>query len=601
MTRGRTLPRHPVSIRRTGVFVAKTAGLVLVAWLFVWPLVMLILGAFRSSPLAKTQTWSLKGVTRVFQDGATYGTLGVTFVYALVITAVAMAFAVFFATVNTRLDVPLRRLITPMMVILSVLPTMLYSLGWAMLGAGDSGLVDKLFTAVGLPGLAEWFDMRSWTGLVLVTAFKAGALGYLIIIGAFRQRSAAMEEAARVSGASVRRAFFGIELPMLAPALIAASLFLFIKGIEAFDTPAVLGTPAGIQVYSTHLYEYLRGGLRPDYAAASAGSLLVALILGVLVTLQWKAGSGGRSFVTVGARGSVARLRRPGRAATTVVTALIVLAIVATIVLPVTQIVAAAFTPYLGASNFTLAHFQEIFSSSAGWSAIWNTMQVSIFGGIAAVALAVTVAYSFSRSRSGASRFIQAASWVPAGMPGLVLGLAFLWSFLTTPGGRTFYGTIWMLVAGLAVASVPLATRTIEGPLAQIGKDLEEAARISGAGFGRAFAGVTVRLLTPSLLAAWLLVAINISGILDLPLLLGSTDTQMISTVSFTLYENGRTGGSAALYLVFIVLMAGAAALLALLSAAVRGLLDRRTARAPAASAENPRSRSETASGKESQ
>src|SRR6185312_9737465 len=106
------------------------------------------------------------------------------------------------ATVTTRMDVPFRRLITPVMVILVAMPTVLYSLSWAMLGAGQTGLINRFFDAVGLDFLAATFNTRSWFGLVLVTVLKASALAYMILLGAFRNQNAALEEAARIGGAS---------------------------------------------------------------------------------------------------------------------------------------------------------------------------------------------------------------------------------------------------------------------------------------------------------------------------------------------------------------------------------------------------------------
>jgi iron(III) transport system permease protein len=160
-------------------------------------------------------------------------------------------------------------------------------------------------------------------------------------------------------------------------------------------------------------------------------------------------------------------------------------------------------------------------------------------------------------------------------MPGLVLGLAFLWSVLTTPGGRSLYGTVWILVVGLAVATVPLATRTIEGALAQIGVDMEEAARISGDTFLRAIGTVTVRLMTPSLIAAWFLVAITMSGILDVPVLLGSTSTEMISTISFGYHNSGETVLASALYVIFTGVMAALALAATIVVVIIRALVRR--------------------------
>ena len=133
--------------------VIKGVCLLVFTWLFVWPLGMLIYGAFNSSPLSGRSSWTLEGFRRVITDPDTYGSLGATMVYSVVITVLSMAVAIFFATVTTRMDVPFRRLITPAMVILVAMPTVLYSLSWAMLGAGQAGMINRFLDAIGLEAL----------------------------------------------------------------------------------------------------------------------------------------------------------------------------------------------------------------------------------------------------------------------------------------------------------------------------------------------------------------------------------------------------------------------------------------------------------------
>lgn len=528
-------------------------------WLFAWPLAMLIFGAFSTSPLSPRQRFTLSGFERLASDPATYQALTATLLYAVVITIFAMAIAIFFATVVTRWAVPLRRIITPVMVIIVAMPTVLYSLSWAMLGAGDAGLINQALVALGLTELASAFTTRSWFGLILVTVLKAAALAYMIVVGAFRNQNAALREAARVSGASGAHSFFGIELPALLPALGAASLFIFVKGLEAFETPAVLGVPAGIDVFSTHIFTYLRGGYEADYPAASASSLVIVAILGLLVVLQLRLTGGGKSYASVGGRARAAAPTRLSRAGTSLVVTGIVVYVVVALVIPIVQIVLSAFQPYLGAAVLTIDNFVRLLGTPSIVAAVRTTLIVSTVGGLLGVVLAFIVSYAFVRMRGPVARYIQLASWVPAAMPGLVLGLAFLWSILLTPGTRTLYGSVWVLVLCLAVATVPLATRTIEGALAQVGTEMEEASRISGDGFIRAVLSVTVRILSPSLIAAWFLVAITISGILDVPILLGSARTEMIATLSFGFYNNGETVLSAALYVIFAVALAAVA------------------------------------------
>ncbi|WP_181311272.1 ABC transporter permease [Nocardioides campestrisoli] len=551
---------------------AKLVGLAALGWLLVWPLVILAYGSAHSSPLRQETGWTLGGYQRVFTDSTTYGTLATTLGFAVAVTILATGMAIVLAAISTRLDVPLRWAITPTMVVLVATPTVLYAMAWAVLGAGESGLIGSTLKGVGLDSVASAVETRSMAGMILVTSAKAGALAYLVLIAAFQRRDPSLEEAARIAGSSRLRSFFGIELAVLAPAIIAAGLLTFVKALEAFDIPAVLGLPGGINVYSTHIFSYLRQVGGADYAAASAASLVIVAIMVPLVFYQVRVSQGSRRFAIVSGRTSLqGTLTRPGRLRYPI-GCFIALIVTLVFVLPVSQIILAAFRPYVGASDFTMANFERLQSDPRNMEAVVNTFKVVGIGGLLAVALALIVSFAFIRMKSRVGRVIQFASWVPLALPGIVLGLAFVWSFLTTPGASRLYGTSWALIIGLAVATMPIAVRAVEGSLIQVGEHLEEAARISGASHARALLGVTVRLLVPSLVAAWLLVSITMSGILDVPLLLGSSGTQMIASSSYAFYTNGETGAAAALYLVFTVLLITVGGALWLVAQAARVL-----------------------------
>lgn len=552
-------------------------ALVFFAWLFVGPLVMLAIGAFRSSPLARNQSWTLSGLQNVLTDPQAWATLALTLQFALSVTILASVLAIFFATVVTQVDIPFRRWITPAMVALLAMPTVLYALSWSMLGAGPSSPIGHTVHALGLGAFSDLFDTRSWWGMVLVTTFKAVPLGYLIMLGAFRNQDASFLEASRVAGASRPRAFFEIQLPALAPAILAAALFLFIRAVEAFDIPAVLGMPAGITVYSTQIYTYLRGGFQADYPSAAVASLVIVVLVALLVLVQTAITGRGKSYTTVGGRGRPTMLESPPGPMRILLGAFLLAYIGVTILIPIVQVMVSAFQPFVGAPTYTLDNFATLLADRSVRNSLLNTLVVSTMGGALTVVLAVVVAYAFVRMKGWKATTIRLVSWVPAAMPGIVLSLAFLWLILLTPGVRTSYGTLIPLILGLGVATVPLALRTLEGPLGQIGKDLEESATTSGASRLRAIVTITLRLLAPSLISAWVLVTVNMSGILDVPILLSGTGTELVATMSFSFHNSGSTVLSAALYVIFTSILGGLLLILLALQKAVAGIIKARS------------------------
>ena len=116
--------------------------------------------------------------------------------------------------------------------------------------------------------------------------------------------------------------------------------------------------------------------------------------------------------------------------------------------------------------------------------------------------------------------------------------------------------------------------RAVEGIVAQVGQDVEEAARICGAGRLAAIVEITVLLCRPSLLAAWFLVGLGISGTLDVPLLLQSANSQTVATLGYSLYTNGHVPQAAALYCLYLAFVLVAVGVAVLLVAAARAAVE---------------------------
>ncbi len=547
-----------------------TIGVLLIGWLFVLPLAMLGYGMLRSSPFPPA-VWTLDGLSRVLGRVFIWRVLGVTLAYSLGVAVLGVALALGLLLVSTRSQAPLRRLLTPSMVVLLAVPKSFYALAWAMLGAGSGGLVNKGFALVGASGLAHAFSTQNWFGVVLVSALKTSSIAYLLLIGPVRSSGASGVEAARVCGASAVGAFVRTQLPMLAPALLSTTIFGFVLTMQEFEVPAILGLGANIRVFSTAIYTYLQDPLGPDYPAASAASMiLVALVM--LCVIGQLGLLGDRSFVTVTARAShePAAYRRGRRWWGTLVV-LVWLAVA--IALPLAQMVVGSFQSYFGVfAHWSAANYRAVLGDQATRSALLVTVVGSLVDALASVALSFALAYALARGRRRWAALARLASWVPATMPGLVFGLALLWVYAVVPGLRELFGTPAPLVLGLVVSVVPFAVRALEGSLAQVSDELEAAARVSGDGPLGAVGRITVPLVWPAVLAAWVLVAFVMSGALDVPLLLASTSANTVSTLSYSLFQNGSLSRAAALYCATLALFLLFAVLALTLRQAARGL-----------------------------
>ncbi len=525
-------------------------------YFLVWPLVMLTIGSFRSdSPLAPSSHWTTDGYGRAFQDSQTWSSFSQSLVYAVVVAAISISLALYFATLATRTTTRFRSLITPMMVLMAVTPRLFYGIGWTMLGNPYGGLISKFFTSIGLEGLSDIADPYSWPMLVFVSCLKVTGYAYVLLLGPVSRVSRPLEDAAVMSGSSRARAFFGTTIPVLSPSIISVGALTFVLSFQVFDIPAVLGKPAGITVLSLHVSDYLASGFRPDYGAASALSLLFMVVIAIVILLQSQI-TKGKEYVTMSGKESVLVRDDLGRWKYLASATILAFAGIA-LVLPISQIVFGTLQSYFGVyGDLSFDNYDTVLNTPQYRDAVVVTFMIAVFGGAATVAASFGMSYALNRARSKTVRsLVRAASWVPLMAPGIVLSLAFLWAYLTTPGIKGLWGSSWLLLFALCVATVPIAVRALEGMVAQVSPGLEEAARLSGASYLRSIWDITVKISIKSLLGAWLLVGLMMSGLLDVPLLLATSGSGTVSTETYTLYFGGQISLAATLYVTYVALI----------------------------------------------
>lgn len=173
-----------------------------------------------------------------------------------------------------------------------------------------------------------------------------------------------------------------------------------------------------------------------------------------------------------------------------------------------------------------------------------------------ATLLGVLITLTAQRSRSRLRRLPDICVWLLWAVPGITLSLGIIWAYLSVPGLKSLYGTQWIVLLALIVGTTPIASRAVGGSIAQVARELEEAARTSGASALRATAGILVRLIAPSFAVSWLLSGIVASGNLDIPILLASSNNQTVPLLAYDLYDNGSLSQAAATFCVFIGIIA---------------------------------------------
>ncbi|MGH3298869.1 MAG: ABC transporter permease [Trebonia sp.] len=540
--------------------------------LFVWPVAMLAYGTLRTAPPGQGGHWSTSGLTSALTSWDVWHSFINSLILSAATVAVSTALAIYLAWLVTRTRTPLRRIVTPVAVLIFAVPPMFYTLSWAMLGQQPGGLIDKALH--GMFGAAP-VNVQSWYGLIVVSVLGATAAQYLLLLGPFQALNPALEEASLACGASRLRSVFQIELPALGPAILGVMILGFVLGMGLLTTPLLLGEPAGIYVLPTEIYRLIEGETPADYAGASTLSLLLVLVVLALVAIQSKL-LGQRKFVTVTGKSSrreavdIGRWKWLG-------TAVIVIFTLFALVLPLGQFVLGSFESYFGVySHFTTGNYSTVFHQPGTSQAFTTTIVVAVVAGFVATLLGVLITLAAQRSRSRLRRLPDLCVWLLWAVPGITLSLGIIWAYLSVPGLKSLYGTQWIVLLALVVGTTPIASRAVGGSIAQVARELEEAARTSGAGALRATAGILVRLIAPSFAVSWLLSGIVASGNLDIPILLASSNNQTVPLLAYDLYDNGSLSQAAATFCVFIGIIA--AVLVAVAVGRVLAGLRRRTA-----------------------
>jgi iron(III) transport system permease protein len=539
---------------------------------FIYPVVMVVVGAFRTSSPGFPGDWSTNGFVQAYSDTTTYVLLGHSIGYAAAVTVISTIGSVFFAWLVTQTNTPWRRAVTPIMVMLLALPFLFFALSWTMLGNRRTGLLNQIIRLV-FPADDGPINIRSWIGIIFVSVLKVTAIGYLLMLGVFRRLDPALREASIMSGVGRFKTFIRIELPLLMPVLLSLGLLGFVAGIESFDVPLIIGSPVGIEVFSTQIYNALNGNITPDYAYAGALSVLVIVLVALLATVMWRYLSQ-RDFTTISGKGQRTDPADIGRWKYLCTAAIVIYAIVA-LAFPLFQLVFGSLQPVFGVvtSDFTLEHYRNVLDQPAAVQALENTLFVAVLGGFISVALAAVIAYIVQRTTSRARWLLEGVTWLPWAVPGVVLSLGMLWAYLSVPVLRTLFATRWFVLIGLVVVVTPIAVRLANAAIAQVHTQLEESARVHGANQYRAAVGIVFRLVLPSLLASWLICGVTIAGNLAVPAMLAGPDSGTVPSIVLQLTDSGDSADAAALFTIMI----GAMIVLLLLGLVLRAIGTRLT------------------------
>ncbi len=535
------------------------ALLLILAFLVLYPILMLLFGALTgANPVVDglhPGDISLDNFVAVLGNPNVHVAIVNTFVACTGGTAIAVAIGLAFAWIVVRTNTPWKGLIATAGLLPLFVPPLVAGVAWTILGSPRTGLINTMFAWAGLDWRLNFYSMP---GMIAVFGMYYAPYVYMFTSAALRNMDPSLEEAAEIAGASAFRTLFTITFPLIAPAIISGMLLSFIVMLGIYGIPAVLGAPANISVLTTYIFN-LTAWSPPLYSTAAAVAIILMVVTGALVLLQQKVLSG-RSFTTVA--GKAFRPRSldlgPWRFFTL---GLAIVYLVIVVVLPSLALLVASFRKFLFIRNaaslfdpkqYGWQHFDRLFDNPATMRSIVNTMEVGVITALAGGVLAFAIGYTVTRSNAPGRRTLDLISSLPVAIPGLVIGVAYLWAWIGVPGG--LYGTIWILALAFIARFMPDTVKALSTSLLQIHRELEEAAWLCGRSMMGTISSIVLPLARPGVIAAMTLLFILAVRELGSSLFLYSSKT-MVMAVLLLDYYNQNINITAAFSVVQTVLL----------------------------------------------
>ncbi|GAP79624.1 MULTISPECIES: ABC transporter permease [Brachybacterium] len=476
----------------------------------------------------------------------------------------------FLAWVVVMTRIPGRGAIAVLATIPFALPSFALALTWDTVFRNDLlGGTTGILAGLGIP-VPDWIAWGPVPVALTLTAHYF-SLSFMLIAAALAAVGGDLTEAAEMTGASRFAVARDIALPVVAPAVLSGALLAFAEGVSNFVSPALLGLPVRFHTLSTRLYGAISTG---DVSRGYVLAIVLIVVSAMIMLVASRATGGRRRFETITGKGGRRRTVRLGAWALPVATLAWGLVLLTTII-PGLVLLASSLTRrtndfssgftlhfWIGGSDPSLAQGQRgILSNPQILQATWNTVALGVCVALGAGLLGLLISYVITRS--GGPRPVLGAmallSYLPFLIPGIALGAAFIAQFGAPIGPLpSLYGTFALLVIAGIAATLPFAVRSSTAALSQVSRDVEESARMAGAGLGLRLRAIIAPLTARGLLTGGVLVFVQMVRDLSLVVLLATPAMPVLAVLTYQYSSENFTQLANAVTVVIAVISVGA-------------------------------------------
>jgi len=511
------------------------AVLLLLGYFLIWPVILLLINSFNTAGdwFVEPRSWGLRHWQNAFLRPGLLRSLGNSLFIWSVTVAASFPIGVAIAWILARTKIPFSHTLEFMFWISYMVPSLPTTIAWITLLDPDIGWINIGLKKLGLVEQGP-FNIFSVPGIVFANLMAHGiSIKVMLLTPAFRNMDASLEEAARVGGAGNLRTLFKVTLPLMISPMILVFALQLLRVFQSFETEYLLGVPFGFYVYSTKIFALIRDPI-PNYGEATVLASITLLMIALIIPLErWILERRRYTTITGSFRPGLIDLGRWNTLAFGLISLLLVLLTVG----PLIVLVLGSFMTRIGyfVLGFTLSHWQFVLSDPVFIKALRTTLLLGVTAAIVSPLLFSVIAYILVRTRLPGRGILDLIVWSSGAIPGILAGLGLLWLFIGTPVLSFLFGTIWALIIVVILQGKTTGVNVMKGVFVQVGADMEEAARVSGAGWVRTYFQIWLPLLMPSLMLLAVMNFVSAAGATGSIILLASRDTMTLSLMALEL------------------------------------------------------------------
>ncbi len=495
-----------------------------------YPLALIVINSFNTATIAEPEVYGLGAWRQAFAEPGIWRSLWNSVRIGVVLQLIALPTGIFISWLLARTNIYGANVLEFGFWISFILPNLATTFGWMLLLDPSTGLINNWLRRLPL-GLN--FDIYSFWGIIWAHLMaNAVSTKVMLMTPAFRRMDASMEEASRMSGASALTTMVRITVPAMTPVIVVVFLLSVIRIFSSFETELLLGVPWGFYVYATKIVDLARQEPPLVNQAAALGSVILIFLV-AFIPIQRRL-IARRQFTTVTGQFKPKLVELGAwRIPATIFVGFVVFLLD---VVPILSVFGGSFMTRFGFFNlpktWTLEYWKMALSDPRILQAFQNTLIVAFSAAIFGAFFFSLVAYVLVRTKLPGRGILDSICWLPSAIPGVLSGLGLLWMFLGTPFFRPFYGTLFLLVIASVLGGITLSTQILKANFVQLGNELEEASRMSGAGFWRTYFQVVFPLMAQTMVLVGVLKFMFAAQHTSSIILLATSETRTLSLLA---------------------------------------------------------------------